>query len=122
MSGSDSTCLAPRLLNQLTPLLPARRWLLSGAAAVGMMLIVASGPPASSMARRSGSDISPPNSAPPSNKIYPAMRWLLCVKQIWYWVPLLQAILLSKDQHRVVVLSPGYHSSPILLRSCRLRI
>src|SRR5260370_33660189 len=42
-----------------------------------MMMMGAPAPPASSMARRSGSDINPPNSAPPSNKIYPAMDLLL---------------------------------------------
>src|SRR6266699_256899 len=45
-----------------------------------MMLMRAPGPPASSMARRSGTAICPPNSAPPSKRRYPGMFFAFLIQ------------------------------------------
>src|SRR5712692_5136244 len=58
-----------------------------------MMLMREPGPPASSMARRSGTAICPPNSAPPSKRRYPGMLFCFlnsvqgqhCLRLCW-WV------------------------------------
>src|SRR5713101_6127479 len=45
-----------------------------------MMPMRAPGPPASSMARRSGTAICPPNSAPPSKRRYPGMFFAFLIQ------------------------------------------